>query len=111
MPSGPTKSAVKYEVYRNKNSSDADFAAALAAHKKLMSEAASNVQTQPDSPLFFQAALKESVVSHHKREVNADGEIWPARQTLPKSASTSKNDENFCSNVDCCRINKGAIAV
>ena len=38
VPSGPTRSTMRYEVYRNKKSSDADFEVISAMYKRIMSE-------------------------------------------------------------------------
>lgn len=120
---------MRYEVYRNKNSSDEDFEIIDSMYKRIMSEdkyLCANAQknlntgvfvngemhpTMEKGPLFFQKSVRDLMQAHHKREVDANCEIWPARQALPKAASTSENDVGFCSAVDCCRINKDAIAV
>ncbi|POR38310.1 Choline monooxygenase, chloroplastic [Tolypocladium paradoxum] len=124
VPSGPTKSTMRYEVYRNKNSSDEDFETISSMYKRIMSEdkyLCANAQKNLSAgvfvngemhprmekgPLFFQKTVRNLVQAHHQREVEADCEIWPARQSLPKTATTSENDLNFCSAVDCCRISK-----
>lgn len=121
VPSGPTQSAMRYEVYRNKHSSDEDFATINNMYKRIMSEdkyLCSNAQKNLNAgvfvngemhpemekgPLFFQKKVREAVTAHHKREQQADREIWPAQQVLPKSASASQDDVGFCSAVNCCR--------
>ncbi|KAH6887623.1 Rieske [2Fe-2S] domain protein [Thelonectria olida] len=123
VPTSATKSTLRYEVFRNKNASDEEFDVVNKLYKRILSEdkhlyastqknlnAGTNSETE-NSSLIFQTSLRDCVTAHHTREAEADCEIWPARQNLPKSASTSKNDMDFCSNVDCCRINKGPIAV
>jgi hypothetical protein len=129
VPTGATTSALRYEVFRNKNASDEEFDVVNKMYKRITSEdkyLCANTQKSLNAgvfvngemhpkmekgPLLFQKALRDCVTAHHKRETERETEIWPARQNLPKSASTSKNDVDFCSNVDCCRINKGPIAV
>ncbi|CAM1506048.1 Fc.00g056890.m01.CDS01 [Cosmosporella sp. VM-42] len=129
VPTGPTTSIMKYEVYRNKNSSDADFEVIDAMYKRIMSEdkyLCANAQKNLNSgvfvngemhpkmekgPLFFQKGVRDLLKAHHQREVEADREIWPARQTLPETAAAADDDVKFCSAVDCCRINKEPIAV
>lgn len=126
VPTGPTKSTMKYEVYRNKNSSDDDFEVINAMYKRIMSEdkyLCANTQknlnagvfisgeihpTMEKGPLFFQTTVRDLMEEHHKREAAAGCEVWPARQVLPK---TAEKDVQFCSAVDCCRITKEAIAV
>ncbi|KAH0841543.1 naphthalene 1,2-dioxygenase subunit alpha [Fonsecaea pedrosoi] len=129
VPSGPVKSTMRYEVYRNKNSSDEDFELVNQIYKRIMSEdkyLCVNTQKNLNAgvfvngelhprmekgPLFFQKSVRDLVQAHHKRETEAHEEIWPARQTLPKADVTSQKDVAFCSAVDCCRINKEPIAV
>lgn len=124
VPVGPTRSAMRYEVYRNKNSSDADFQTISAMYKRIMSEdkeLCTNAQRNLNAgvfvngemhprmekgPLFFQKLVREIVTSHHAKETQANREIWPARQNLPKIAVVSEKDINFCSALDCCSKEK-----
>ena len=110
---------MRYEVYRNKTSSDEDFTAINDIYKRIMSEdkflclnAQKNINAgvfvngelhprMEQGPLFFQNSVREAVTAHHKQEVKAKQEIWPARQALPGSATTSKDDMGFCSTLDC----------
>lgn len=129
VPSGPTRSVMRYEVYRNKNSSDADFEVISAMYKRIMSEdkelctrAQKNLSAgvfvngemhprMEKGPLFFQHKCRELVTSHHKRESDAEREIWPARQQLPLTASVSEKDIDFCSAVNCSsKLNREALA-
>ncbi len=122
VPLGPGKSIMKYEVYRNKNSSDEDFNTISAMYKRIMSEdkdlcaaAQKNINRgvfvngelhpkKEKGPLFFQKLCREAMQEHHKREQAAGDEIWPSRQNLPKTAggAASQKDIGFCSAVDCC---------
>jgi len=124
VPSSPVKSVMKYEVYRNKNSSDEDFTVINEMYKRIMSEdkvLCANTQKNLNAgifvngelhpelekgPLFFQRTVREIVTAHWKKEQLADGEIWPAQQVIPKSALASQDDANFCTAVDCCRNKK-----
>lgn len=108
---------MRYEVYRNKNSSDDDFQKLNQTHKrilcanKIIHEAAqrgieSNVNTdtsEDDETLYFQGTYREEVMGHHKREEKAKREIWPARQNLPisKGAGVSQEDIEFCEGLAC----------
>ncbi|KAH8809402.1 rieske [2Fe-2S] domain protein [Xylogone sp. PMI_703] len=119
VPKSPTRAVMKYEVYRNKNSSDADFELVNAMYKRIMSEdkylcnltqqnlnagVFINGELHPrmeKGPLYFQKVVRDSVLEHYKREQEAKHEIWPARQVLPKNASVSEKDVDFCSNLSC----------
>ncbi|RYO75802.1 hypothetical protein DL766_000187 [Monosporascus sp. MC13-8B] len=131
VPSGPTKSVMRYEVYRNKNSSDEDFETISNMYKRIMSEdkyLCANAQknlnagvfvngemhpTMEKGPLFFQKGVRDIVQAHYKREREAGHEIWPARQSLPKSGTVSEHDIAFCANVERCvssSVNRKALA-
>jgi phenylpropionate dioxygenase-like ring-hydroxylating dioxygenase large terminal subunit len=126
VPSGPTKSTMRYEVFRNKNSSDKDFKVIDDMYKRIMSEdkvLCANAQQNLNAgvfingemhpeleqgPLFFQQKVREVVTEHYQKEQRTNQEIWPAQQVVPKSATASQADASFCSAVDCCRNkNKG----
>lgn len=110
---------MRYEVYRNKNSSEEDFQLINNMYKRIMSEdkdlceaAQKNLgagvfingemhPTMEKGPLYFQKSCRDAVVAHHKREQAAKHEIWPARQTLPDKAIISQNDMDFCSGLAC----------
>lgn len=112
---------MKYEVYRNKGSSDEDFNVISDMYKRIMSEdkylcdnaqrnlnagVFVNGELHPEmekGPLFFQSKVREIVTEHFAKEQLAGAEIWPAQQQVPKSAAASQSDANFCSAVDCCR--------
>lgn len=115
VPVSPTKCSMRYEVYRNKASSNEDFELINQMYKRIMSEdkylcinAQKNLNNgvfvngelhprMEKGPLYFQTAVREILQEHHKREEQEQQEIWPARQTLPAEASVSKEDEDFCS--------------
>lgn len=120
---------MKYEVYRNKNSSEEDFETISSMYKRIMSEdkyLCANAQRNINAgvfvngelhpkmekgPLFFQKSVRDLVTAHHKREQEAGDEIWPSRQTLPKTAAAAEKDVGFCSAVNCCsKANKEALA-
>lgn len=105
---------MRYEVYRNKNSSDAEFETIHQIYKSMMSEnkdlcveTQKNLNTgvsttgQLDSteerPVDFQTLVRGLLAEHHKREEDAGEQIWPARQRLPKEEAVSKEDMDFCS--------------
>ena len=131
VPTGPTSSIMKYEVYRNKNSNDEDFQLISDMYKRIMSEdkylcanAQKNINRgvfvngemhprMEKGPLYFQNEVRQIVQDHRAKEVLANAEIWPARQILPQTANSKKAEEdvNFCSAVDCCRLQREPIAV
>lgn len=121
VPEGPTKCAMKYEVYRNKSSCDEDFDLINQMYKRIMSEdkylcehAQKNLNTGvfvngelhprlEKGPLYFQGAVRQTLHKHHEREEKEHREIWPARQVAPaveaeaKETSTiTQEDELFC---------------
>ena len=120
MPSGPTKSVMRYEVYRNKNSSDEDFETISSMYKRIMSEDKElcsraqrnlnagvfvNGEMHPrmeKGPLYFQKGVREAVTGHFRREREAGHEIWPSRQQVPESA---QEDISFCAQMDQCVTN------
>ncbi|KAI5455641.1 Rieske [2Fe-2S] iron-sulfur domain-containing protein [Mariannaea sp. PMI_226] len=114
-PTSASKSVMRYEVYRNQNSSDEDFETINATYKRVVSEGkAICSETQKNltvgasasaktGPADFQKTVRDIVQAHYKKEQEAGTEIWPARQVLPKNASATSEDVAFCSNVDCCR--------
>lgn len=116
-PTSATRCAMRYEVYRNKNSSDEDFKLINAMYKRIMSEDKYLcVQTQKNlnngvfvngemhaqmekGPLYFQKMVRDLLVEHHGREEKAQHEIWPARQRLPQNASVTQKDMDFCTDL------------
>ena len=119
---------MKYEVYRNKNSSDEAFKTIDALYKRIMSEdkalcakAQKNINAgiflngelhpkMEAGPLYFQNLVRETLTDHHQKEVDAGRELWPAQQALPKSAGVSNKDVRLCEAVDCCKVNKEQLA-
>lgn len=115
VPTSATHCVMRFEVYRNKASSDEDFDVINSMYKRIMSEdkylcenTQQNLNTgvfingelhpeQEMGPLYFQNVVRELVQEHHRREEEAQSEIWPARQALPVDASTSQEDMEFCS--------------
>lgn len=116
---------MRYEVYRNKHSADADFAVIDEMYKRIMSEdkylcanaqrnlgagVFVNGEMHPEmerGPLYFQSTVRDVVGRHFEREREAGAEIWPARQRVPEAAEISRRDAEFCSAVDCCRNKVG----
>ena len=86
VPSGPVKSTMKYEVYRNKNASDEDFKVIDEMYKRIMSEdkvLCANAQRNLNAgvfvngemhpemergPLYFQKTVREVVKAHFNKE-------------------------------------------
>ncbi|KAJ9658480.1 hypothetical protein H2201_007799 [Coniosporium apollinis] len=119
LPRGPNNSTMAYEIYRNRNSSDADFrlisemyARVMAEDKVLCDNAQKNLdrgvfvngQLHPKyekAPLFFQSTVREVITEHYNREKVEGREIWPARQKLPGDAQVSEMDEEICAGISC----------
>ena len=119
MPIGASKTALKYEVYRNKNSSEEDFQEVNQLYKTILSDdkylcdltqknlnqhVFTNGEMHPDlekGPLYFQAILRDEVMKHYKREQTLRREIWPAAPPPVQDASTSEEDVEFCSGLAC----------
>jgi hypothetical protein len=110
---------MRYEVFRNKSSSEEDFQLINTMYKRIMSEdkvlcdlAQKNLNSgvfingemhpkMEKGPLYFQKVVRDTVVEHHKREKTAKQEIWPARQNLPNNALVSQEDVEFCNGLAC----------
>ncbi|KAJ3523798.1 hypothetical protein NM208_g12316 [Fusarium decemcellulare] len=121
LPKGPQKTLILYEVYRNKHASDEDFELIDSMYKRVMMEdkdlcntAQKNINTGvftngelhpklEKGPLYFQKLLREAVVEHYKLEEEAGREIRPTQQKLPSTTAASKEDVQFCSNLNCCK--------
>jgi len=127
IPRGPKNTLVRYEVFRNKNSSEEDFQLINNIYKRIMSEDKAlcdaaqrnlnagvfvNGEMHPKmekGPLYFQKLVREAVTEHHKREQAVKSEIWPARQNLPTSALVTKKDIDFCSGLACSTSQEGLV--
>lgn len=127
VPRGPKNSLIRYEVFRNRNSSDEDFTLINEIYKRIMSEdkalcdlAQKNINAgvfvngemhpvMEKGPLFFQKLVRENVTEHRKKEETAKQELWPARQTLPATASVSKTDIDLCSGLACQTNQEGLV--
>jgi hypothetical protein len=119
LPKGPNKSTMAYEIYRNRNSSDADFKRISEMYARVMGEdkvLCDNAQKNLDrgvfvngqlhpkfekAPLFFQNTVREVITEHFNREKAEGRQIWPARQKLPGEAKVSEQDENLCASLGC----------
>ncbi|OAP57714.1 hypothetical protein AYL99_08452 [Fonsecaea erecta] len=119
LPNGPKSSAMHYQIFRNKTSSDEDFQrihqlyARVVSEDKILCELAQknlnagvfvNGQMHPrleKGPLYFQQRAREAIREHVAQEKAAGREIWPARQRLPGDAAVSKEDEDLCSGLSC----------
>lgn len=108
-----------YEVYRNRNSSEADFrlisdmyARVMGEDKVLCNNAQKNLdrgvfvngQLHPKyekAPLFFQSTARQVITEHYEREKAEGREIWPAKRVLPGNAQVSEKDEMLCAALAC----------
>jgi hypothetical protein len=126
-PSAPGTSSMRYEIFRNKHSSEEDFQRINTMYKRIMAEdkvlcdlsqrnlnagVFVNGEMHPKmekGPLFFQKVVRDTVYEHHKREKAAGKEIWPARQNLPNTASVSQEDVEFCNSLSCTANNEALV--
>ena len=105
VSTSPTHSSIRYEFYRNKDTSDKDLDQITQTYKAIISEdkcLCENTQKNPgteNGPLYFQSSIRDILQEHHQREENAKREIWPARQALPENDSTTKEDEDLATEV------------
>ena len=138
IPHSPTKSTMRYEVYRNKSSSDADFTVIDEIYKRIMSEdkylctqAQRNINAgvfvngelhpkMERGPLYFQRLVREQVVAHWEREERGGGrQVWPAQKVMERMAGAgngvgrrqAEGDVGFCEKIGAgCGVNKEALA-
>jgi phenylpropionate dioxygenase-like ring-hydroxylating dioxygenase large terminal subunit len=93
VPVSATSSIERYEVYRSKSASDEEFELVKQLYKNLKGEVH---PTTDKGPLYFQSVVREIVINFHKREEELGQAIWPSRQVLPATATTSQEDIDFC---------------
>jgi hypothetical protein len=121
LPTSPTKSAMHYQIFRNKKSTEADFQLIanmynrIVGEDKVLCELAQknlnagifvNGELHPrleKGPLYFQKVNREVIRSHWKLEQAAKREIWPARQQVKAEGNggVSAEDEELCAGLAC----------
>ncbi|KAJ5489319.1 hypothetical protein N7539_004209 [Penicillium diatomitis] len=102
-PMSPTKSVMRYEVYRHKDATDEQFELISNMYKRIMSEdkylcihtqknlnagVFVNGLLHPEmekGPLHFQSTVREVVTEHFDKEEAAGHQIWPAKVETPKA--------------------------
>ena len=127
LPNGASKATMRYEVFRNKNSSEEDFQFVNEMYKRIMSEdkflcnlAQKNLNAgvfvngemhprMEKGPLHFQQVVRENVMDHYKKEQGMKQDIWPARQALPTTAIDSQKDIDFCAGLTCPATQEGLV--
>ncbi|KAJ6104805.1 hypothetical protein N7523_011125 [Penicillium sp. IBT 18751x] len=122
VPISPTHCVTRYEVYRNKNSSDAEFELLNQIYKRILSEIKDLcVETQktlrfhsalPQSmekgSFFFQSVVRDLLTDYRLREEAAGKEVWPSRQPVPEGALTTQEDIDFCTKLEAqSKVNEG----
>lgn len=118
LPSGPTTSAMNYEVYRNKNSSEEDFKLISESYARVMSEDKVLIAGQQKNlnagvfdagemhprwekgPLYFQTQVRTAVLEHAELERREGEEIWPARHRSSNADELSQADMDLCKTLD-----------
>lgn len=131
VPDGPTKSSMRYEVYKNKHSTEQQFQLVNQIYKRIMAEdkylcdlAQKNLnagvfingEMHPrleKGPLHFQKNVRDSVTAHFALEQAAKQEIWPARQQMPNTATgtVSKKDIEFCAGLPSCQTSQQQVGL
>jgi hypothetical protein len=114
---------MQYEVYRNKNATDAEVEAMDKFFKQVENEdkelcngaqvnlnvgAYSFGELQPfheKGVLYFQRLLRDAVMEHREKEQEAKEEIWPARLTTAGSS-----DVKFCQDLEACTVGSPQLA-
>ncbi|CAG8936152.1 unnamed protein product [Penicillium salamii] len=107
-PVSPTKSVMRYEVYRHKDATDEAFNLISDMYKRIMSEdkvlcmlsqknlnagVFVNGQLHPKmelGPLHFQKTIRDVVVEHHEKEEATGHKIWPAHRRAVEAPSIEK---------------------
>lgn len=119
VPTSANHSAMHYQIFRNKNSSDEDFHLIADMYARVVSEdkdlcigAQRNLEAGvfvsgelhprlEHGPLSFQEGHREAIRDHVQLEKELGRQIWPARQRLPPTAVENKEDEELCSSLAC----------
>lgn len=122
VPTSPTHCVTRYEVYRNKSSSDADFQLIDQVYKRIMSEdkdfcteTQKALKPHKELPasiergsLYFQSVIRDLLTDYRAREEAAGKEVWPSRQPVPEGALTTQEDIDFCTKLEAqSQTNKG----
>ncbi|KAJ5382631.1 Rieske iron-sulfur domain-containing protein [Penicillium concentricum] len=115
VPTSATTSRMRYEVYRNKNSSEEEFTKEIDFFKQVENEdkylgtnaqKGLNSDTYNAGPLhpymehavkYFESLVRSTLKSHVEEEKSLGKEIWPARRKL--SNAQLDEDEAFCRGV------------
>jgi hypothetical protein len=120
---------MQYEVYRQRNATDAEFEEINQIYKRILSEdkwlcnetqknlnAGTYVNGQMHStyesgPLYFQGLVRKMLRAHRNIEERNKGEVWPAApsMTMAESGDTDE-DAAFCSSLSCEGQSKLALA-
>nr|OQO29667.1 hypothetical protein B0A51_02572 [Rachicladosporium sp. CCFEE 5018] len=117
LPSSATESAMSYEIYRNKNSSEAYFKLISEAYARVMvedKELCAGQQRNLDAgvyeagelhprwekgPLYVQSQVREAVTEHFELERKAGKQIWPAKHM---SVADIGGEEDICAALEKC---------
>ncbi|KAJ5819410.1 hypothetical protein N7474_005001 [Penicillium riverlandense] len=117
-PVSPTKSVMRYEVYRHRNATEEDFNLISDMYKRIMSEdkylciqsqknlnvgVFVNGQLHPEmekGPIHFQKTVREVVTDHRKKEAAAGHEIFPAQQRTRNNTGVSQDSFVFRTGMD-----------
>lgn len=119
IPQSPTKSTIKYEVYRHKSASVEDFQRVNEIYKQIFSDdkalsertqrnlnraVATHGELHPElekGSLYFQQIIRDEVTQHWRHEQALKREVWPAAPPPRFDNSESESDIEFCSGLAC----------
>ncbi|RMD44454.1 hypothetical protein DV735_g615, partial [Chaetothyriales sp. CBS 134920] len=120
LPRGPSSSAMNYQIFRNRHSTDQEFRliselyAQVVSEDKVLCEAVQRNLNQglfrsgqlhprlEKGPLYFQKKNRDVIRAHVDLERAANHQIWPARQNFPPPDDVvACEDEMLCSGLAC----------
>lgn len=110
LPIAPNKTALQYDVYKKKGTSDEQFEPFVELVKKVEQEDLQlcesayvnlkSAETDPQS-LGYHSKVKEMVVEHYEQEKKAGREINPAFLGTQSSSETGQMLDRICQELEC----------
>ncbi|KAJ5569473.1 uncharacterized protein N7459_008903 [Penicillium hispanicum] len=127
-PISPSKSVMRYEVYRHKDATDEDFNLISDMYKRIMAEdkylcintqknlnagVFVNGELHPEmekGPLHFQTTVRDVVTEHRRKEQATGHEIWPAQERVRPQAAIGQDIFPLPTTMDSCGIEQDDLA-